>query len=176
MRFTSSIATLALVAAATTLPLRAQEHEHEHEAEAGQASDIPSLSEQDIPNLKTGAGMGFAKPAELNHYPGPKHVLEHAEDLSLTDEQRDAVGAIRNSMLEKAIPLGEKIIEAESMLGRRFEHGHIDAEALAEMTSEVAALYGKLRYTHLAAHLATKELLTEEQIETYDRLRGYTSE
>jgi hypothetical protein len=167
---------LAFVAAATTLPLRAQEHQHEHEAEAGQASDIPSLSDQDIQNLKTGAGMGFAKPAELNHYPGPKHVLEHAEDLSLTDDQRDALGAIRNSMLGKAIPLGEKIIEAERTLGRRFEHGHIDAEALAEMTGEIAVLYGKLRYAHLAAHLATKELLTEDQIAAYDRLRGYTSE
>ncbi len=44
------------------------------------------------------------------------------------------------------------------------------------MTGEIAALYGKLRYTHLAAHLATQGLLTEEQIATYDRLRGYTSE
>jgi hypothetical protein len=93
MRFRSSIAVLALVTGATTLPLRAQEHEHEHEADTGQASDIPALTQQDIQNLETGAGMGFGEPAELNHYPGPKHVLEHAEDLALTEEQHEAVGA-----------------------------------------------------------------------------------
>jgi hypothetical protein len=26
-----------------------------------------------------GEGMGFAKPAEMNHYPGPRHVLQNAE-------------------------------------------------------------------------------------------------
>lgn len=171
MRFGTTLATLALLFAAAALPARAQEHQHEQEA--GQASDIPSLSEQDIQNLKTGAGMGFAKPAELNHYPGPKHVLEHAEALSLTEEQREAVSAIRSSMLEQAIPLGEEIIEVERTLGRRFEHGHIDEQSLAEMTGAIAALYGKLRYAHLAAHLATKAMLTEEQIAVYDRLRGY---
>ena len=48
---------------------------------------IKSLSSQEIDSLKSGQGMGFAKLAELNHYPGPKHVLELADDLGLTPVQ-----------------------------------------------------------------------------------------
>lgn len=48
---------------------------------------IKSMSPQKIESLLSGRGMGFAKLAELNHYPGPKHVLELADDLDLTPSQ-----------------------------------------------------------------------------------------
>ena len=48
---------------------------------------IRSLTSQEIESLRSGRGMGFAKVAELNHYPGPKHVLELADDLDLTLSQ-----------------------------------------------------------------------------------------
>ena len=35
-----------------------------------------------------GAGMGYAKAAELNSYPGPMHVLELADRLGLTPDQQ----------------------------------------------------------------------------------------
>ena len=38
---------------------------------------------------------------------------------------------------------------------------------------EIATLRGELRLAHLRAHLAMKTILTPEQIEAYDRLRGY---
>jgi hypothetical protein len=40
-----------------------------------QTRSIKSLSEEDIAALLNGEGMGMAKAAELNGYPGPKHVL-----------------------------------------------------------------------------------------------------
>ena len=46
--------------------------------------EIKSLSSEDIEGYLTGQGMGFAKAAELNHYPGPKHVLQLAEELRLS--------------------------------------------------------------------------------------------
>src|SRR5919107_1454461 len=39
---------------------------------------VKSLSEQQVADLRAGRGMGLALPAELNGYPGPMHVLEHA--------------------------------------------------------------------------------------------------
>ncbi|MBT2326834.1 hypothetical protein J7E62_31490 [Variovorax paradoxus] len=50
---------------------------------------IKSLSEKDIADLQAGQGMGLAKAAELNGYPGPAHVLEHADALQLTAVQRE---------------------------------------------------------------------------------------
>lgn len=39
---------------------------------------IKALSTSEIDGLKKGKGMGLAKAAELNHYPGPRHVLDEA--------------------------------------------------------------------------------------------------
>ena len=170
MRLMMAVALLALALPAQAC---AQEEGHGPDHDASAMSEIPSLTEQQMQELKTGGGMGFAKLAELNHYAGPKHVLELAEELELTDDPRGGVRGIRTAMLAKAIPLGEKIIEAEGGLNMRFQHGHIDEAALREATDQIAALYGELRYTHLAAHLSTRALLTEEQIAAYDRSRGY---
>ena len=38
--------------------------------------DIKALSAEQVAGYLAGDGMGFALPAELNHYPGPKHVLD----------------------------------------------------------------------------------------------------
>ena len=168
------LAATVLAAAATTAPAAAQ-HTHEASPYAGRAkSGIAALTVQQIEELRAGAGMGFALPAELNHFPGPRHVLELADSLALTAGQRQAVEAIRVRMSGEAVKLGEQIIEAERQLDQRFAHAHIDAAALREMTSRIAELYGILRYTHLAAHLETRAVLTPGQVSAYDRLRGYT--
>jgi Spy/CpxP family protein refolding chaperone len=153
------------------------QHDHDKAHDTDQTpSEIPSLSAQELAGLRNGDGMGMAKPAELNHYPGPKHVLELADDLELSPEQRERMTEIRAAMLEEAVRLGAQIIETEGTLNRRFAHEHIDEAALKDMTAQIASLYGELRYAHLAAHLAAKAALTAEQIEAYDRLRGYSAD
>ena len=63
-------------------------HAIENKPYAGQQDRvIKSLSQHEINGLRKGKGMGLAKAAELNHYPGPLHVLDEAEKLSLTNEQ-----------------------------------------------------------------------------------------
>jgi hypothetical protein len=44
---------------------------------AGQQSRaIKALSQDEVRQYLEGAGLGYAKAAELNRYPGPMHVLE----------------------------------------------------------------------------------------------------
>jgi hypothetical protein len=163
-------------ACALASPVQAQ-HDHDDSPYAGmEHSEIPALTEQEIDDLRSGAGMGFARAAELNHYPGPKHVLELAEAISLTEEQRERILEIQSEMREAAIELGEAIIGAERDLNIRFRHGHIDDESLSAATREIAVLYGELRSIHLRAHLATRAVLEEEQVAEYDRQRGYAQE
>jgi hypothetical protein len=50
--------------------------------------------------------MGFAKAGELNHYPGPKHVLELERELSLEKEQIDKTKETYNRMHKAAVSLG----------------------------------------------------------------------
>ena len=172
MRAMSLMVCLAIVG---PTPVLAQEHEHSPYA-GHETSEIPSLSPKELADLRGGAGMGLARAAELNHYPGPKHVLELADSLGLSSEQREQVSRIREDMLGLAVELGVRIIEAERALGLRFRHGHIDSVAVREATADIGLLHGELRYRHLAAHLATREVLTPGQIEAYDRLRGYDGE
>ena len=123
--------------------------------------------------LRSGGGMGFAKPAELNHYPGPKHVLELADSLGLSDEQRDLVERIRAKMAGRAVELGREYLHAEQELNGLFADGDATEDAVLEQTVRVGELRSSLRSTHLIAHVETAAVLTREQIERYDRLRGY---
>lgn len=148
----------------------------QHSPYAGEEGrPIKSLSQQEIEDYLGGAGMGFAKAAELNHYPGPRHVLDLAEQLHLTTEQTQKAHALYDAMKAKAISLGKKIIEEERSLDRLFAEQRITREQLEAVTNRVASLQGQLRAIHLLAHLSMKEILTQEQIGKYDELRGYTA-
>jgi hypothetical protein len=75
---------------------------------------VKALSEQQIADLKAGRGMGLALPAELNGYPGPSHVLENADALGLSAEQRDRTKNLFDTMKAEAVPVGEQLIEQET--------------------------------------------------------------
>lgn len=152
------------------------QHEHDHHsAYAEQGSEIASLSLEEIEQLSNGEGMGLARAAELNRYPGPRHVIDAAEELGLSETQKARSAEIFDTMKREAIRVGQEIIEKERVLSRRFEHRHIDDESLRGLTSEIASLQGELRRIHLEAHLRMAEILTDEQIARYDELRGYVS-
>ena len=72
---------------------------------------VASLSEEQIADLRAGRGMGLALSAELNGYPGPLHIIELAEALGLTPDQRGRVQALQAAMKAEAVPLGERLIE-----------------------------------------------------------------
>ncbi|HUP50151.1 MAG TPA: Spy/CpxP family protein refolding chaperone [Thermoanaerobaculia bacterium] len=134
---------------------------------------IKALSAEESAALREGKGMGFALAAELNSYPGPMHVLEMAEKLKLTEEQKTAVEAARGRMQAAAVALGAEIIDLERQLDEAFASATIDRERLAGLTAAIAERRGRLRYVHLAAHLQTRAVLTPHQIRMYDQARGY---
>jgi len=141
---------------------------------AGQeAREIKALSPDEVTAYLEGHGMGFAKAAELNHYPGPKHVLELAEKLKLTQEQISETQAIYDKMHSEAIHAGNEIIAHEMNLDSSFAAGTINDAQLAVLVNEIARLQGEARIIHLRAHLSMKKMLTPAQIGEYDKLRGY---
>jgi len=134
---------------------------------------VKALSADEVDGLLAGAGLGFAKAAELNHYPGPKHVLQLADELGLTDEQRAGVAASFARMQQHARDLGRRLVDAEAALDRAFAAGGLEADELHRHVAEIAALQGDLRSTHLVAHLEMRALLSDHQVMRYDALRGY---
>jgi hypothetical protein len=138
-----------------------------------QTRPIKALSDQQIADLRDGRGMGLALAAELNGYPGPLHVLELADKLDLSAEQRSSVQRLFDSMKAEAMPLGSQLIEQEAELDRQFASRTVTPESLKASTAAVAATQGILRETHLKYHLSTGTILSPSQMHKYTELRGY---
>ena len=117
--------------------------------------------------------MGLALPAELNGYPGPSHILENADALGLSAEQRDRTKALFEAMKAEAMPVGERLIEQEAKLDRLFADRQITPASLNAATEEIGITQAHLRQTHLKYHLAMMDVLSPVQVERYRELRGY---
>jgi hypothetical protein len=135
---------------------------------------IKALSEQQVDDLRRGRGMGLALAAELNHYPGPVHVLEASGALGLSAEQLQRTEALLGTMRAEAIPIGQSIITLEAELEARFASGAADASEVEHLVMSIAEAQGRLRYVHLSYHLQMRELLTTQQLVRYDEVRGYS--
>jgi Spy/CpxP family protein refolding chaperone len=138
-----------------------------------QVDEGKTLSADEIQGLLNGNGMGMARAAELNHYPGPRHVLDLASQLQLSGAQRNKTQEIYNRMHDEAVRLGRTILQKEGELENSFKNEGVDSNRLKALVTEIARLRGELRLVHLLAHLEMKGVLSREQIEKYDELRGY---
>lgn len=166
-----------LLALSILLPtaVGAQDAHHDHKsAYAGEeARPIKSLSDEDISELRRGGGWGFAKAAELNGMPGPSHVLKMADQIALDYDQKRRVRSVFEDMQREAIVEGARYISLEEDLEARFRKRDVSARELKADLAEIEESRARLRFVHLSAHLMLVDILTEPQIDTYNRLRGY---
>lgn len=139
-----------------------------------QTREVKALSDQQIADLRAGRGMGLALAAELNGYPGPSHVLELADPLKLTPDQRSKVRDMFTAMKSETTPIGQKLIDEEIALDRQFAGKTISPDSLRSATAAIAKTQGELREAHLKYHLQTYAMLDETQLAKYAELRGYT--
>jgi Spy/CpxP family protein refolding chaperone len=179
MNGAKAILALTCALGATAALAQSQHHHGKHhqptaQPYAGQQTRaVASLSDEDVQGFLDGRGMGLARSAELNGHPGPMHVLELAEELKLTPEQREAVKAAFDRMKAKAKALGEGYIKAEQAVDQAFKSGSADAAMVAARVAEANRLLGEVRLSHLQAHVEITPLLTPEQRARYAELRGY---
>jgi len=178
------VGTLLTVAFVGSVGAVVAQDDHEGHTETSQAAleqpyagledrTIRALSAELIDDLLAGRGAGYALAAELNHYPGPTHVLALSDELGLSAEQRTLTQEIFEPMQLAAQELGAELVDLESRLDEAFRSATIDRDSLNEITAEIAGVDGELRAVHLATHLDTQHVLTPEQIGRYDELRGY---
>lgn len=165
IRTMAGIACLAFV----SLPALAQHHGY-----AGMKDrEIKALSPEQVKQYQAGAGMGYASPAELNRFPGPMHVLELADKLQLTPDQRAKTQALMDAHKAEARAIGAKRVESERALEALFRSGKVDEAALAKGVRDAAALEGEFRLAHLETHRRMRDILSDQQVDDYARLRGY---
>lgn len=139
------------------------------------AREIKALSADEVKQYRAGAGAGFALAAELNHFPGPMHVLELADSLKLSATQREQTSDLMAAHKADARAIGERVIAAERTLDKLFASARVEQLRLAEAVRAVAQAQGEYRLSHLETHRRMRLLLTDEQVAAYDQLRGYAS-
>ena len=157
----------------------AQHHDHAGSGGGGYASrtarPIKALSAQQIDDLRNGRAMGQSTPAELNGYPGPKHVLELADQLGLTPQQQAKASALFEQMHAEAVPLGERHIAEEAALEALFADRRATLDATTTVVAAIGRTQAELRLAHLKYHLLMAEAMTPDQIRWYAALRGYAA-
>jgi hypothetical protein len=140
-----------------------------------EAREIKALSPSEIKGLLAGEGLSASLPAELNGFPGPRHVLELAVELGLSDGQRESAVAIEARMKDEAVQRGAEIVALETELDRLFASGRVEAGEVERLAQEIGAKRGALRSVHLRAHMAMAKTLTADQRSRYMTLRGYAA-
>jgi hypothetical protein len=138
-----------------------------------QTRGIKSLSDQDIADLRRGAGWGLALAAELNGVPGPAHLLELKDQIGLTPEQVTAIESTFAAMQVEAQDAGEQFIAAEAAIEAAFRDGGLTPHRLRALIDASEEARAELRFIHLRRHLEMPPLLTSGQIARYNVLRGY---
>lgn len=118
-----------------------------------------------------GLGFGLAFAADRNGYPGPTHVLELRDRLTLSAEQHAQVQALLESMFAQSRPASAALLEAEARLRALFETNRATEERLRVQVAETERLRARLRLVHLSFHLRTRDLLTEAQRAVYHAAR-----
>jgi len=149
----------------------------QHSHYAGMESrEIKTLSQQDIEELRRGGGWGLALPAELNGVPGPAHLLELKDKIPLMSEQVELTENLLAQMKESAIEVGERLIQAEREIEELFSSLSVSEKSLLDKLKLAEEARTELRFIHLSQHYQTLQYLSDEQIRSYNELRGYNSD
>src|ERR1700693_583817 len=98
-----------------------------------QTRAIKALSDQEVADYVEGRGMGSSKAAELNHYPGPMHVLADSSLLKLTDQKKTETQSVFDAMSTVAKRSGAAIVAREAKLDALYASGQAAPGSIKEL-------------------------------------------
>lgn len=188
MNLSGVLAAAGVLAMSAALPCMAQQNgahgaHHGHHGQHGKGShsqyigqharEVASFSDEEVRGHLDGRGLGYARPAELNGYPGPMHVLELKQELALSQDQVTATTALFQRMQSRAREAGRAYIEAEKAVDAAFRSGSAEARQIEELVRAADLRRADKRLAHLDAHLEMARLLSADQRKRYAELRGY---
>ena len=104
------------------------------------------------------------------------HALELGAQLELTPAQQETLAQLMTRHKVEARALGADVVRLEAELDALFARGKPVREAVEAKATEAGLAQARYRASHLTTHIETARIMTAEQIERYDRLRGYTGD
>ena len=110
-----------------------------------QSAEYATLTPDEVHELRKGEGMGLARAAELNSFPGPRHLLDLKAKLDLKPGQVARIEKIHATMKTQAIAKGEEILQAERHLANLFASGRPSATEVTRITEHLGIIRGQLQ-------------------------------
>jgi hypothetical protein len=135
-------------------------------------SPLKTLSDVQYNALITGEDIyGMSLAAELNHYPMPGKVIKFKKEMNLSPIQVTKIGAIAKELHRKILEMGLIIIKNEKTIDSLFRTNRFDNGSLIFYTNRYGLYQGETRNAILQACLATRMLLSQQQVNWYEALQ-----
>jgi hypothetical protein len=135
-------------------------------------SPLKTLSNEQYNALLKGDDIyGMSLAAELNHYPLPDKVIKLKKEINLTPVQVTKITAIAKELRRKKLEMGLIIINNEKTIDSLFRINKFDNGSLIFYANRYGLYQGELRNAILQACLATRNLLTLQQVNKYAALQ-----
>ena len=114
-----------------------------------------------------GSGMGRdyrhgAPPFGRALFP-PEMVMRHAQEIGLTDEQREQITAVIQQVQNDIVPLEWDVRERTEALTDLLEESRVDEAAVLAQVDRVTEIENQMKRTHLTLLIRVKNLLSEGQ-------------
>jgi len=135
-------------------------------------SPLKTLSNEQYNALLKGDDIyGMSLAAELNHYPLPDKVIKLKKEINLTPVQLTKISAIAKELHRKKLEMGLIIINNEKTIDSLFRINKFDNGSLIFYANRYGLYQGELRNAILQACLATRNLLSLQQVNKYVALQ-----
>jgi hypothetical protein len=135
-------------------------------------SPLKTLNDDQYNALLNGDDIyGMSLAAELNHYPSPEKVIKLKKEIILSPIQFSKISAIAKELHRKKLEMGLIIIDNEKTIDSLFRTGRLDNGSLIFYTNRYGLYQGELRNAILQACLATRSLLSDQQISKLEALQ-----
>jgi Spy/CpxP family protein refolding chaperone len=123
-----------------------------------------------------GAGMGRdyrrgAPPFGRALFP-PEMVMRHAQEIGLSDEQREEITAVIQQVQSDIVPLEWEVRERTEVLADLLEEPRVDEASALTQVERVTEIENQMKKTHLTLLIRVKNLLSEAQQQQLLTLRG----
>ncbi len=135
-------------------------------------SPLKTLSDVKYTALVNGNDIdGMSLAAELNRYPLPDKVLKYKKEVNLSPVQVDKLSAIAKELHRKKLEMGQIIINNEKTIDSLFRTNRFNNGALIFYANRYGLYQGEIRNAILQACLATRQLLSVQQVNKYEALQ-----
>jgi hypothetical protein len=135
-------------------------------------SPIKTLTDYRYDALVNGDDIdGMSLAGELNQYPLPGKVLKFQKQLGLSPAVVSKLTAMDKELHRKKLEMGQIIIKNDKMLDSIFKYHILDNGSLIFYTNRYGLYQGELMNAILQACLATRGLLSQQQINKFEALQ-----